>query len=402
MALRVERRVFTPLAPLATLLLFPFVSVTLIVGYVQVALTPLLPNLAAQLSPLLGTLADGLTTLASALERWPLLSVDLYPVPAWAAALMAVGIVVAAHRRKVALTRAWACVVLMAAATASIALTQLPLAPAGKAELAVLDVRHGVCVVLRCPSGRTVLLDAGSRTLPDPGQRTLLPFLRHRRWPTPTGAFISHANLDHYNALPTLLKRRKLRQVFLNDYFGAAADSDGPVGRLMDMFARAGADVVRLHRGERVHIDDRTAVTVLWPPPAGTGYDGLGANDSSLVLRLESHGRRVLLPGDVQHLAQRLLLELPVEDLRADVLILPHHGSFSPALAEFIDAVDPQVVIRSAARRRTGAVEQIRGLAVNRHFFSTDVDGCITVRLADDALHVRAFASPRPPLMVGR
>jgi len=382
---------FTPLAPLMTLLMFPLVAATLIAGYVQMLLAWPMPNLSAAMAPLLGGLTEALAAMAEAMGRIPFVSIELLPVPAWAAVLTAAALLAAAHRGRLRLSRAWACVLLAGATTAVVLGTQLPVEADGGATLSMLDVRHGNCVVLRTPSGATFLLDAGSSSVPDVDARLLKPFFRHRRWPQPAAAFVSHPNIDHYNALPALLARHPLPQVFLHETFEAPRDDAEKVPALMAAFERAGTRLRRLHRGQQVRLDDRTTVTVLWPPPPGPAAAGLSANDSSLVLRVDCDGTRVLVPGDIEAQAQLRLLALPREPLRADVLILPHHGAHTPALPEFIAAVDPRVIIRSSARRRRGAAESMPDLTLHRQFFTTDRDGCITIRFTPDGPEVEGF-----------
>ncbi len=387
---------FTPLAPIMTLVMFPLVAVTLIAGYVQMLLAWPMPNLSAAMAPLLGGLTDALGALAEAMGRIPWVCIELLPVPVWATVLLAAVIVATACRARLRLSRAWACVLLAGATTTVVLLTQLPAAADGEATLSVLDVRHGNCVALRTPSGATFLLDAGSSSVPDLDAALLQPFFRDRRWPDPTAAFVSHPNIDHYNALPALLARHRLPQVFLHETFEAPRAEADKAPALMALFERAGTRLRRLCRGQQVRLDDRTTVTVLWPPPPGPATAGLSVNDSSLVLRVDCDGTRVLLPGDIGARAQLQLLALPQEPLRADVLILPHHGSTTPALPDFIAAVDPRLVIRSSAPRRSGATQSIPDLTLSRHFFATDRDGCITVRFTPDGPEIREIRGQIP------
>jgi len=394
----------TPLASIATLLLFPLLAATLIVGYLQAALAPVLVNLAGALAPLLGTLADWLTGFSLVLGRYRWLSIDLQPVPIWAAALTAATIVAVAYRRRLGLSRAWACAVALGSAVVVVGATQMPAGTGGEGQLCVLDVRHGSCVALRSPTGRTVLFDAGSSSIPDPGRQVLIPFLGDSRWTGPTAAFITHANIDHYNALPALAAAlgNSLPQAFVNDAFVGCADGDQRVSELLGQLASTGTRVSRLHRGQRVQIDGQTEVTVLWPPPSGTGYGSLDINESSLVLRVRCGGVCVLIPGDIEELPQRLLLELPHEELRADVLILPHHGSYTPAVEEFISAVDPKVLIRSSGRRRSGAAEKLPTLPVKDRLFTTDADGCVTVTMGRGGFKVSGYRGRQEACTVGR
>ncbi|NLF31340.1 MAG: DUF4131 domain-containing protein [Planctomycetes bacterium] len=380
--------VFTPLAPLATLLLLPIMTATLVTGYVQLVGSLWLANLSAGL----GGLADALTgLLAVTAEQLGRLGpcIELRPVPAWAAALATGAIVAAAHRRRLALSRAWAAVFLLGAATILVAATQMDARPR-EAVFTVLDVRDGLCSVLRTPSGRTVLFDAGSRSLTDPYSQVLRPCLRQRRWPPPIAAFVSHAELDHYNALPALIDEEGLPVLVTHDRFDDG-DPAGPVADLLHRVHRRSTRHRRLARGRQVRLDDRTTVTCLWPP-AAAGYDTLNANNGSLVLRLDCDGVRFLLPGDIEHLGQQLLLDLDPAALAADVLILPHHGSATPALEAFVAAVDPAVVIRSSAPRRDGAVRELETLAVNRRFVATSEDGAVTVTVVDGRPVVSTFA----------
>ncbi len=48
-------------------------------------------------------------------------------------------------------------------------------------------------------------------------------------------------------------------------------------------------------------------------------------NSNSLVLSISAHGRRLLLPGDIEGDALQELIESPTHD--CDLILAPHHGS---------------------------------------------------------------------------
>ena len=80
-------------------------------------------------------------------------------------------------------------------------------------------------------------------------------------------------------------------------------------------------------------------IAPLWPPKSARLAS---RNDASLVLRVELAGKRVLLTGDIGISAERGLLAAGA-DLRADVLMLAHHGSRGSSSPEFLEAVGAEV-----------------------------------------------------------
>jgi competence protein ComEC len=73
-------------------------------------------------------------------------------------------------------------------------------------------------------------------------------------------------------------------------------------------------------------------------------------NNASCVLMISAHGRRVLLPGDIDHRRERELLAYWGEELRADVLLAAHHGSGSSSSRLWLRSVAPELVVFTAGR----------------------------------------------------
>ena len=90
---------------------------------------------------------------------------------------------------------------------------------------------------------------------------------------------------------------------------------------------------------------------ILHPPPL---FPYL-RNDSSCVLRVEAGGRVALLPGDIGQYVEMRLLREQAADIRADLLLVPHHGSETSSTGEFIAAVAPTwAVVSAGADNRFG------------------------------------------------
>src|SRR3546814_7149997 len=71
---------------------------------------------------------------------------------------------------------------------------------------------------------------------------------------------------------------------------------------------------------------------------------GWSDNNGSCVLKIDGPFS-VLLPGDIERQAEARLLHVHENELKADVMIAPHHGSKTSSTADFVAAVAPQLVI---------------------------------------------------------
>ena len=118
------------------------------------------------------------------------------------------------------------------------------------------------------------------------------------------------------------------------------------------MLETEGATVYRGEAGLRLALDNgaeasRPVEMVVLHPGAElvTGREG-SANNNSVVTRLTYGQVSVLLTGDIEAVVERQLVaqEAP---LASTVLKAAHHGSCSSTTEEFLDTVDPEVVVIS-------------------------------------------------------
>ncbi len=94
------------------------------------------------------------------------------------------------------------------------------------------------------------------------------------------------------------------------------------------------------HHGQQWKWDG--VVFRLLHPPLKTR---LRRNDRSCVLQVEAGGQRLLLSGDIEKKAERELVRRYGDDLRAEILVAPHHGSKTSSTMSFIDSVSPRYVL---------------------------------------------------------
>ncbi len=377
----VQFGVFSPWAIVLNLVLFPLVAAVLVPGYLSMMLAWPTPNLAQAVGRIAGGAAELLARVTDAFRVLPYLHLPTRPVGVvWCLLGYATLLAVLFARQQ---RRRWILAAVLAGAFIAVTVwTQLP-ARTDDAQLDLLAIGAGQCAVLQTPDGKTYLLDAGTRSGFDASQRVLKPFLREMRLPAPRTAFVSHANADHYSILPDLGREGKLQTLYVCDYFRNNDNPYDPANHLLDLLHADGVTVRTLRRGDTLSLGDRTSVDVLWP---SEGRVGLSANDTSLVLRITCDDKRILLPGDLSEVGQSELLRQP-EQLRADVLVLPHHGGWCKTLPAFVEAVHPSVILVSGNRDPQGpdaGGEMVRvfyqSLRSKYRFFSTARNGWVRLR----------------------
>ena len=188
-----------------------------------------------------------------------------------------------------------------------------------EARVTFLAVGHGGCVVIETPDGRVLLYDTGTTAGPDAMRRVVAPFLWSRGIGRIDEVFLSHADLDHFNGLPELLRRFPVGRVTMTPTF---ADKDSPgVEAVLAALERHGVSRRTVVAGERFSAGD-VSFDVLHPPPVGPPGN---ENARSLVLLMRHAGHTVLLTGDLEGEGQALVTARPVAPV--DVMLAPHHGA---------------------------------------------------------------------------
>ncbi|MEE8104671.1 MAG: ComEC/Rec2 family competence protein [Planctomycetota bacterium] len=201
--------------------------------------------------------------------------------------------------------------------------------------LVLFDVGHGQAALLQTPSGKNVLVDAGTRAYGPMARRRLLPALRVLDVRRLDLVVCTHFDGDHWNALPDLLHEIPVR---------AFVSPAAPPPRLLAALDRRGVPRSIAKRGEWLVQESGYSLQVI-----GTGGGRLThSNNQSIVLRLELENGSILLPADRESDGLAALLRQPAI-LRADVLLAPHHGARCEIAAVFGRAVRPRWVVTSSA-----------------------------------------------------
>jgi competence protein ComEC len=266
--------------------------------------------------------------------------------------------------------------------------------------------------VLLAPTGETLLYDAGSLSSPESAARMVASYLWHRGITRIDGIVISHADVDHFNAVPSLLEQFRVGAIYVSpvmfDEIGLPgvgdateqerADRPLPVrdaqpptnqlsgpAELRRAIEIAGVPIREIWADSRLQLGPKVVIDVLHPPRRGViGND----NANSLTLVVEHEGQRVLLPGDLESPGiEDLMAELPHD---CDVLLAPHHGSRRSDPPGFAAWSTPEWVVVSCGNVDVGPAVRSYGLA-GATAFQTNLDGTITFSLGRRPLDVATW-----------
>ena len=323
------------LAPLS-LLLFNQVSLVgllangLAIPWVTLLVTPL-TMLGAVWAPLWDLAAWAVAALMALLQwlaRWPLASISMAAAPLWC------GVAGVAGGLLLAMRLPWHWRVLGVPLMLPVLLWQ-PLRPAnGQFELIAADVGQGNALIVRTAS-HTLVYDSGPRFSreSDAGHRVLVPLLRALGERVDT-LMLSHRDSDHTGGAPAVLAMQPQAALLSSIEDGHPLQALRPSQRCV--------------AGQR-WVWDGVVFEVLHP--ASDDYQrAQKSNAMSCVLRIANGASSVLLAGDIE-LAQEQRLVASGVNLRADVLLVPHHGSKTSSSPAFLDAVQPTLALAQAGYR---------------------------------------------------
>jgi competence protein ComEC len=244
--------------------------------------------------------------------------------------------------------------------------------------LTCLDVGHGQAMVVQCPPHINWIFDAGSLYHNDIGRHVVNPFLDEMGIGCIHALFMSHPDMDHINGMPSIVYYRKPEQVVMdNGWLVTKDDQPLPFHQLLKTLEDFHVPVAALDAG----VQEATVIDIqrLWPNPGESGLLDLSDNDRSSVLCLRFGGRTILLCADIEQFAQKQLMHL-YPGLKADVVVAPHHGSLKTLDPDFLEHINPDIVICSCGRsqyRKGQVVKDCRGARM----YATAGHGAVSLRI---------------------
>ena len=213
-----------------------------------------------------------------------------------------------------------------------------PLRPeSGQFEILGADIGQGNALIVRTAS-HSLVYDTGPKFSreSDAGNRVLVPLLRAMGEKIDM-LMLSHRDLDHIGGAPAVLAMQLHAQLFSSIEDGHELQALRKSERCLagQNWRWDGVDFEVLH-------------------PQASDYDSTAkSNAMSCVLRISNGDKTALLAGDLEAAQELRLVASPELNpkLKADFLLIPHHGSKTSSTGPFLDAVQPQFALAQAGYR---------------------------------------------------
>lgn len=271
-----------------------------------------------------------LTVFLQWLAGWPLASVSVAAAPLWCAAFGVLGGVLLALRLP------WHWRALGVPLLLPVLLWQPVRVATGQFELLAADIGQGNAVLVRTAT-HSLLYDTGPRFSreSDAGHRVLVPLLRALGERLDM-LMLSHRDIDHIGGARAVLAMQPQASLL-------SSIEDSHELQAVRKSARCTA-------GQRWVWD---AVTFEVLHPVAADYEAANkSNAMSCVLRISNGAQTALLAGDIESAQEsRLAGSTSLASLKADFLLVPHHGSKTSSSAVFLDAAQPRLALVQAGYR---------------------------------------------------
>lgn len=186
--------------------------------------------------------------------------------------------------------------------------------------MTVLDVGQGLAIAVETKQ-HTLVYDTGPPMgKSDGAQSVILPHLQQYKRSHIDLLVVSHGDADHSAGTQSLVSALEVRRTWVGGGWNFPQAEDCILGKMLVLAS--------------------LQIRVLGPEVGEAP-----GNNASCIIKLSFAEHGVLLTGDVEYEGEYPLM---MQDVKAQVLLVPHHGSLTSSSEDFIQAVSPRLAVISS------------------------------------------------------
>jgi competence protein ComEC len=371
-----------PLTSIWTVIASPFIAVISLLGYLKLLVGLVLPTAASMLDLVIKPLSSCLIWLVKCMAQIDFSQVLIGHIVIWLIVFYYCTILFIAfiHFKRPFVKKAIS-VLMVLAIIIFLGITKWQRTHRDELIMTCLDVGHGQAILAQLPGKGNILFDAGSLHKSDIGRRIVAPFLDYSGINRIDSIIISHNDVDHINGIPEIVEHCDVNGVYANDTFFTDMKTD-PNGTAKFLETLLSKNDFKIKGLEDLNLNSAAKIKILWPNKKATYYEQLSDNNKSLVSLIQFGDVKILLCSDIEKFAQVELLRL-YPDLKADVVVVPHHGSRETAERHFLENLNAGILICSCGQRDYERQRTTRAENKAKSFY-TARDGALTVCIKKD------------------
>ncbi len=236
--------------------------------------------------------------------------------------------------------------------------TGVSAAPGGDASkllrVTFLDVDQGDCIIIRTPSNKVIMIDAGDDTKYS-AEKYILPYLEANDIKRIDKLIITHAHRDHIGGLLKIIPKIEIGEVYENKPSVTQIYVE-----IIDMLKKRKIPIHKPWRGDKLDFGDGIEALVMHPSKEWYGLmgesidmntqdggvsesDGEGNhNDFSIVLRMQYKDIVYHFSGDAEKASEEHIMKGNAENLfPCTVYKVAHHGSKTSSDPAYLNKLKP-------------------------------------------------------------
>ena len=257
-------------------------------------------------------------------------------------------------------------------------------------QVEVFDVGQGLAILIKS-GGKVLLYDTGPSYSSHyaVASSTILPYLNARGITELDYLFVSHSDNDHAGGMQVIQENINIKNTYVGE--SILMNNEQAKNRLTPLQYK------QCLTGQTFTLG-KLSLKVLSPSKVGKNN-----NDNSCVIKVSDGNNSVLLTGDISKVIEQQLVNENISkykddinsNLKADILIAPHHGSKTSSSLAFIKQVEPKWVVFSAGYKNrwrfpiSTVVERYQSLHIEH--LTTAKTGFIRFNVENQQIEVKTY-----------
>ena len=260
-----------------------------------------------------------------------------------------------------------------------------------KFEINLIDVGQGDSTLIVTPKNKKILIDGGGNENYDIGENVLIPYLLSKKINQIDYLMISHFDTDHVGGTLKVLEKLKVKQVIISQQ----KEDSSNFQKFLEIAEKRNIKTIVVKAGDKIQIEKNIYIDILWPTEKMKIEDN-PLNNNSIVAKLIYENTSIIFTGDIEAEAEKDLVKKYGYRLKADILKAAHHGSKTSSTQEFVDNVNPSVVLIGVGRNNKfghpsdGVINRFKKR--NICIYRTDLEGEVNIKINSKGNYVNKIS----------